>query len=62
MYHTLGTVGGTKGYKNGERTRKPYLPGRGQSVVTMADGLGNPLPSHFGAGDLSIFLRGACTS
>ncbi len=49
-------------YKKDKITRSMYLPGRGRSVVKMADGLGDPAPLHYGAGDPSIFLRGACTS
>ncbi len=48
--------------KNDKIRSDTYLPGRGQSVVKMADGLGDPAPLHYGAGDPSIFLRGACTS
>ncbi len=58
----FGAGGGRKGYKEGEGRWEPYLPGRGRSVVRMADGLGDPAPLHYGAGDPSIFLRGACTS
>ncbi len=58
----FGAGGGREGYKQGEGRREPYLPGRGRSVVRMADGLGDPAPLHCGAGDTSIFLRGACTS
>jgi len=58
----FGAGGGRKGYKDGEGRRQPYLPGRGRSVVRMADGLGDPFPLHYGAGDPSIFLLGAYTS
>ncbi len=51
-----------KGYKEGKGSESLYLPGRGRSVVRMADGLGISAPLHYGAGDPSIFLRGACTS
>ncbi len=58
----FGAGSGRKMYKEGEGREVPYLPGRGRSVVRMADGLGDPAPLHYGAGDPSIFLRGACTS
>ncbi len=58
----FGAGGGRKGYKEGEGRRNPYLPGRGLSVVMVVDGLGDPIPLHYGTGDSRIFLRGACTS
>ncbi len=36
----------TRNYKNEKRSLKLYLPGRGRSVVKMADGLGDPAPLH----------------
>ncbi len=35
-----------RNYKNDKRSLKLYLPGRGRSVVKMADGLGDPAPLH----------------
>ncbi len=58
----FGAGGGRKGYNNGEGRSTIYLPERGRSVVGMADGLRDLAPLHYGAGDPSIFLRGACTS
>ncbi len=58
----FGIEDGRKGYKMGEILILTYLPGRGRSVVRMADGLGDPTPLHQGTGDPSVFLRGACTS
>ncbi len=35
-----------KNYKKDKITQLASLPGRGQSVVRMADGLGDPIPLH----------------
>ncbi len=58
----FGATSEMKKYKVDKRSRVTYLPGRGRSVVRMADGLGDPAPLHYGVDDPSIFLRGACTS
>ncbi len=42
----FGAGGGRKGYKQGEGRINTYLPGRGRSVVRMADGLGDPASLH----------------
>ncbi len=35
-----------RNYKKDKRSLQTYLPGRGRSVVIMADGLGDPAPLH----------------
>jgi hypothetical protein len=49
-------------YKRAGWREANYLPGRGESMISEVDGLGQLSPLHVGHGSLSVFQREACTS